>query len=140
MKMVFYVGLILVAALQAYVRLSPMDAEVWHVDPFDAEARKDGAALVRFSSSMSPTQTLEAFEAVALATARTQVLAGTPDSGRMSFITRSALWGFPDVTTIGVREAGEGSEVAIFARLRFGKSDLGVNAKRVAAWRAAVGI
>ncbi|HHB81701.1 MAG TPA: DUF1499 domain-containing protein, partial [Aliiroseovarius sp.] len=49
----------------------------------------------------------------------------------MTFVTRSRLWGFPDYTTIAYADG----RITIFARLRFGRSDLGVNAARVGAWR-----
>jgi uncharacterized protein (DUF1499 family) len=78
----------------------------------------DGAAL------------LAALDAVALATPRTTRLAGSPAESRITWVTRSALWGFPDYTTA---EAGlEG--VAIRARLRFGQGDMGVNAARLRDW------
>lgn len=138
MKIALYSILVVFIAALAYVRLSPIVADRWHVDPFEVDPPKDGGVFQRFSSQTGAIATLEAYKAVALATPRTVVLAGTPAKGRMSFVTRSALWGFPDVTTIAVRETSEGVEVAIFARLRFGKSDLGVNGKRVTAWRARV--
>jgi len=138
MKIVIYCLIIVFLAALAYVRLSHMVADRWHVDPFEIDPPKAGGLLQRFSSQMGVIATLEAYKAVALAAPRTVVLAGSPSEGRMSFVTRTALWGFPDVTTIAVRETSEGVDVAIFARLRFGKSDLGVNGKRVAAWRAAV--
>lgn len=138
MKIALYSVLIIFIAALAYVRLSPMVADRWNIDPFEVEPPKEGGVLQRFMSSLGTVATLEAYRAVALATPRTVVLAGSPSEARMSFVTRSALWGFPDVTTIGVRETVEGTEVAIFARLRFGKSDIGVNGKRVMAWHAMV--
>jgi uncharacterized protein (DUF1499 family) len=110
------------------------------VDPFEAAAPKQGGVLDRFLTSQDGQATLDAFVDVAQSTPRTKVLAGSAQQGRVSFVTRSLLWGFPDITTIGVRETPEGTEVAILARLRFGKGDMGVNAKRVANWRAAAGL
>ncbi|MBU2936938.1 MULTISPECIES: DUF1499 domain-containing protein [Pacificibacter] len=138
MKIVIYCLIIVFLAALAYVRLSPMVVDRWHVDPFEIDPPKEGGVLQRFSSQMGAIATLEAYKTAALATPRTVVLAGSPSEGRMSFVTRTALWGFPDVTTIAVRETADSVDVAIFARLRFGKSDLGVNGKRVTAWRAKV--
>jgi hypothetical protein len=42
---------------------------------------------------------LARLDEIALATPRTTRLAGSPDEGRITWITRSALWGFPDYTT-----------------------------------------
>ena len=138
MKIVIYCLIIVFLAALVFVRLTPMVADRWHVDPFEIDPPQEGGVLVRYPSPLDAAAILEAYKAVALATPRTVLLAGSSTEGRMSFVTRSALWGFPDVTTIGARETPNGTEVAIFARLRFGKSDMGVNGKRVTAWRAKV--
>ena len=54
------------------------------------------------------------------------------DQGRITWITRSLLWGFPDYTTAEVRADG----LYLFARLRFGGGDNGVNAARLRNWLA----
>lgn len=77
---------------------------------------------------------LARLDKVARATARTRVLAGSVEEGMVTYITRSAVIGFPDYTT--VRQ--EGDTLTLFARLRFGRSDFGVNAKRADAWLAAI--
>ena len=64
------------------------------------------------------------------ATPRTSVLAGSVAEGRVTYITRSLVWNFPDYTTVQQK----GDYLLIFARLRFGGSDLGVNRKRVSRW------
>ncbi|SEL31912.1 DUF1499 domain-containing protein [Pacificibacter marinus] len=130
----------LLIAAQVYVRLSPMRSETWHVDPFEVQPPAQGGALDRFTAPLQAQVALDAFASVAQSTPRTTLLAGSLQEGRLSYVTRSLLWGFPDVTTIGVRETPDGADVAVFARLRFGKSDMGVNAKRIAAWRAAAGL
>ena len=48
----------------------------------------------------------------------------------ITYVTRSRVFGFPDYTT--VRQAGDTLE--IHGRLRFGESDMGVNAARVDGW------
>lgn len=140
MKIVFLGVLALLIAAQAYVRLAPLSAETWHVDSFKASDPGQGGALEKFNTPLEAQAVLKALSAVAQVTPRTTILAGSVPEGRMSFVTRSMLWGFPDVTTISVRDAAEGTEVAILARLRFGKSDIGVNGKRITAWRAAAGL
>jgi uncharacterized protein (DUF1499 family) len=63
-------------------------------------------------------------------TPRTRWLAGSVQEGMVTYVTRSRVMGFPDYTT--VRQAGD--MVEIYGRLRFGKSDLGVNAARIDRW------
>ena len=58
----------------------------------------------------------------------------TRSPGRISWVPRSALWGFPDYTTAEVRPDG----LYTYARLRFGRGDMGVNAARLQAWAQAL--
>jgi uncharacterized protein (DUF1499 family) len=136
-------AMITVLGLIAYVRLAPSEPAVWNVSPqqsaFAQGRAKDevsaltgGAALHLGLDKGDPKAVLARLDAIALATPRTTRLAGRPDEGRITWITRSALWGFPDYTTAEVREDG----VYIYARLRFGGSDLGVNAARLRNWLA----
>jgi len=69
-------------------------------------------------------------DAVALATPRTARLFGSVAEGMVTYVTRSVVMGFPDYTT--VRQ--DGDTLTIYARSRFGRSDLGVNRKRVQGW------
>ncbi|WP_417242653.1 DUF1499 domain-containing protein [Celeribacter sp.] len=127
-------------ALQAYIRLAPVDAARWDVDPFAAPDPGEGGDKCLIDTAMTPQEALGRLAQVAQATARTRLVAGSVEAGRMTYMTRSKLWGFPDFTTIEARAVPTGAQVAILARLRFGKSDLDVNATRVATWRAAAGL
>ena len=60
------------------------------------------------------------------------------DEGRITYITRSAAFGFPDYTTVEAVTAEDGTRLAIYARLRFGQSDMGVNQARVEEWLSAL--
>ncbi|GAA3874825.1 DUF1499 domain-containing protein [Celeribacter arenosi] len=135
-----WVLLALFAAAQAYVRLSPLDPERWHVDPFAAPDPDRKGDLRRLEVPYPPVEAFERLANEAQTTPRTRVLAGSAGEQRMTFVTRSAFWGFPDLTTIGVRSSDAGAEIAILARLRFGAADLGVNGKRVSAWIEGAGL
>ena len=65
---------------------------------------------------------------------RTHVLAGSVADGRVTYITRSRVFGFPDYTTL----EQDGDRLKAYARLRFGGSDLGVNATRLERLRLAL--
>ncbi|MEM9126862.1 MAG: DUF1499 domain-containing protein, partial [Pseudomonadota bacterium] len=71
---------------------------------------------------------------IARASARTSVLAGSVSDGLVTYVTRSRLIGFPDYTTA----QQDGDTLRIHARLRFGRSDFGVNRNRVDTWLAAL--
>jgi uncharacterized protein (DUF1499 family) len=139
-KFMWMLGVVVVIALglMAYVRFAPTKAVDWHLD---LSARPQAMA------ALSPDQVtaltggayidlrhgdLARLDAIAMANPRTRRLAGSLAEGRITWETRSLIWGFPDYTTAEVQ--GEG--LVIFARLRFGSSDLGVNAKRLRQWIA----
>jgi uncharacterized protein (DUF1499 family) len=128
----------LLVAILGYIRLAPSDVARWHVDPATAfvpnnpmgqvTGQTDGATL-----HLAPADGLLAkLDAIAMATPRTQRLAGSVADGRITWVTRSALWGFPDYTTADQRPEG----IYIHSRLRFGKSDLGINAARLTDWKS----
>jgi uncharacterized protein (DUF1499 family) len=79
---------------------------------------------------------------VALATPRTRLLAGSVATGKLTYVTRSRLFGFPDYTTVSLLlpEDGGPTYLHMFARLRFGLDDLGVNGARVRDWAARGGL
>lgn len=132
---------VLVLLAMAAVRLAPSDPAAWHVDPASAEpgpgrfvVKPEGGDTDGPLLPMPPREALAALDRVARATPRTQVLAGSVEEGRITYLTRSAIWGFPDYTTVEAVPAEGGSRLVIFARLRFGESDMGVNGRRVRAW------
>ena len=129
-------ALAVIAAFAAYVRLAPSDPARWHVSPRadgpwgEVVAGRASATLRLPLESGDPNTLLARLDAIALATPRTRRLAGTVTEGRITWITRSALWGFPDYATAEVQPDG----LHIFARLRFGGGDSGVNAARLRDW------
>lgn len=114
-----------VVALLAYIRLAPTDATRWHKPIGNAETT-DGEG---WSARVVPNTSglLSDLHQGMLALPRTELVAGSVGDGRLTYITRSKLMGYPDYTTI---EQDEG-QIKLYARLRFGKSDLGVNGKRL---------
>jgi hypothetical protein len=128
-------------AAMAFVRLAPVDAARWHQSldlkvwanggPWNEVTPAKGAASLRLSPDKgAPADLLARLDAVAMATPATRRLAGSVAEGRITWETRSALWGFPDYTTAEARPDG----LYIQARLRFGADDFGVNAKRLTDW------
>ncbi|REC58451.1 DUF1499 domain-containing protein [Rhodosalinus sediminis] len=136
MKVVIWLGvlILLVAAnFAAWVRFAPSDPARWHVAP-EVTGDEDLTGGVKRRVAGAGPEALRRFDAIARATPRTQVLAGSVAEGMVTYVTRSALWGFPDYTTV----AQEGDDLIIHGRLRFGTSDMGVNRARVDRWIAAL--
>ena len=117
--------------LALYVRFAPSDTGRFHV----SGAVQSDADLEGGVKRILPGVTLAELDQIAQQTPRTKVLAGSVDDGMITYVTRSRLIGFPDYTPV---EAKDGM-VTVFARLRFGRSDLGVNRRRVEGWIKALG-
>lgn len=136
-------ALALVVLAMAYVRLAPVEPARWHTDPSaDVQAGRAGHYHVCTGGDRPAlaggADRLERLAEIAEATSRTRRIAGSVAEGRITWITRSAIWGFPDFTTAGIVETPEGLGICIHARLRFGRDDLGVNRARVEGWLAAL--
>lgn len=55
------------------------------------------------------------------------------------WVARSLIFNFPDIIWAQVRPAGAGnSELLLYSRSLYGRSDFGVNRRRVETWLAAV--
>lgn len=132
---------LLVAGGAAYVRLAPDDPVRWHVAPRLAVLEKGGAtgavlgvpggAAVQIAAA-DPAAALSRLDAIAMASPRTRRLAGSVAEGRITWVSRSRVWGFPDYTTAQITPGG----LAIHARQRYGADDWGVNAARLRDWLA----
>ncbi|WP_425101216.1 DUF1499 domain-containing protein [Tropicibacter sp. S64] len=127
-RMIFFAILILVIGGLAWIRFAPSDPAVWNVDPM-VTADQDLASGVRRRIEADEGR-FARLNGIILATPRTEVLAGGPEDGRATYVTRSLWMGFPDYTTV---QESDG-QIEIFARQRFGTSDLGVNRARVDGW------
>ncbi|MFK7916591.1 MAG: DUF1499 domain-containing protein [Ilumatobacter sp.] len=142
---------VLVAGLSVMTRRAEVKPSEWHIDPTtapptgnpnwyrvtpdsapaDRDAERDGSAPI-FTADVAALAA--AFDAVALADARVEVIAGSAADGFVTYMQRSALFGFPDFISVKFVEVSNGSSLAIFSRARDGKSDLDVNNKRVTRW------
>lgn len=127
-RRIFLAIIILGLAGLAWIRLAPSDPAVWNVDPM-VTADQDLASGVRRRVEAAEDGFLR-LNGIILATPRTELLAGGPEDGRATYITRSLWMGFPDYTTVQMDEG----QLEIFGRQRFGTSDMGVNRKRVDGW------
>lgn len=111
-----------------WYRLSPADASVERHPERDAHPPTFTASAAELG---------EAFDAVATGDERVEVLAGSVAEGHVTYVQRSKLFGFPDYVSVRFIDLPDGgSTLSVFSRARFGKSDLGVNQKRVERWVA----
>ena len=120
----------LLVAFSAYVRLAPSDPGKWHAVPGAVTNRDFPGGAMRVVGAGD--NGLARLDAIIRETPRTQVLAGSVEQGMVTYVTRSAVFGFPDYTTVRLN----GPQIEVYGRLRFGASDLGVNARRIDGWLA----
>ncbi len=131
MRKVMWLVVILLVALVGvglYARLAPSDVARWHVMPEGATPGDSAGQAVRVIEAEDGSFTR--LDEIILNTPRTEVLAGSVEDGMRTYITRTTLFGFPDYTTVAQKDG----QITLFGRLRFGKYDLGVNAKRLDGW------
>lgn len=143
------------AGISIGIRRAGIDAQKWHVDPTSAaptgnpnwyRVTPDAAPADRDPERDASSPVFEvpvaelaaAFDAVALADDRVEVVAGSAADGFVTYVQRSAVFAFPDFVSVTFSDvATGGSSLAVFSRAQYGKSDLGVNKKRVERWVAA---
>lgn len=146
LKILVLIVLAAIAGLMAYIRLAPTDPAVWHVDPMAAPVPAMNGWLLRDGDGSAPSPVfaadpvavLAALDAVAMATPRTARVAGSPEEGRITWVTRTRLMGYPDYTTASAVAGEGGTRLVIYARQRFGSGDWGVNRARIEDWVARV--
>lgn len=117
---------LLVAAGMAYIRLAPINPAAFSLGEFpkvvgDLDVAGSFTA-VRLLEGRAD-ETIAKISAAMLALPRTVAANENP----LAFVTRSAVFGFPDVTVVSVQNG----HLIVRGRLVYGKSDLGVNKARV---------
>ncbi len=130
--MFFGIVLTLVVVALGYIRLAPSDPARWHRPP-EASADKSFKSGVKRRVTAG-ADGLARLDAIIRNSPRTRVLAGSVAEGMVTYVTRTKVMGFPDYTT--VQQVGD--DLELYARLRFGRSDLGVNKARVEGWLTAL--
>jgi uncharacterized protein (DUF1499 family) len=109
----------------------------WLVCPPDTCAVEPDAASPVYA--VSADALARAFLAVAEAQPRTEVVEADPGRRLYLLRQRSAVFGFPDLISVGFRETGpDESTLIVFSRSVYGYWDLGVNRRRVEAWLGAL--
>jgi uncharacterized protein (DUF1499 family) len=147
------VVLLAIAGAALAIRAVGHDPAEWHVDPFAAERSgkpNDYLVAPEGTTAADPDRTLEPLDeppqsvmerlhAIATGEPRTEVVAGSPQEGHVTYVQRSLVFGFPDYISVRAMETEGGTALAVFSRARFGHSDLGVNRERVERWLEALG-
>lgn len=114
----------------AYVRLAPV-TPMRVTQSYRADTDIAGGYVAVRTFEGDAAEVLARVSQVALATPRTVQISDRP----LTFVTRSRVMGFPDVTQVIV----QGNRLTVHAHLVYGASDMGVNKARVLAWLEQLG-
>lgn len=129
MRMWIWIIGTLIIGLMIYIRVAPSDVSSWHVPlSFNENTTEIGGA--RRVIAGDPSTIIARLDTIIRAEPRTTVLTGSVSDGWITYIVRTKWMGFPDYVTVQSKSDG----VRIHSRLRFGRSDIGVNAARLDRW------
>ncbi|OUS37550.1 hypothetical protein A9Q94_05625 [Rhodobacterales bacterium 56_14_T64] len=134
MMLFAWMSIAAVIVVLGLIRLAPIDPLDWNTQPEFTEDKTFRGGVFRVVRT--GPDGLARFDLVASASPRTKLLAGSVEDGLATYVTRTKFLGFPDYTT--ARQ--DGDLLKVYARLRFGRSDLGVNGARIADWLDEMGI
>lgn len=124
-----------VLAFAVFIRFNPVDTGAYHrTVTFSGTVQSPNSYGVQSPAGADPAAAFQALALIITASPRTQPLAGDPAQGHVSFVTRSRLWGFPDVTNMWL----DGDQLFAHGQAVFGQSDLGVNRARLTGWMQAL--
>lgn len=144
MRILMYIVLALGAltlAAALYVRLTPVDAAQWHVDPEDVTPpTAPNFSLLAGSEAVAINAPALAVAGRVQAVAEAegaQVVGGSLGEGHVTYVVRSRVMGFPDFVSLRLVPEEDTTRLHIFSRSGFGHSDLGVNTARVQRWLTA---
>lgn len=147
-------GLFLAASVAYYlINNAGHDAPRWHRDPATVEradspndflAAPPGTTQAPIDAEApifaeQQDTLLARFDQIVRDQPRVEVIAGSIEEGMITYTQRSRYVGFPDYITVKTIAVGEGASLIVYSRSRYGKSDLGVNGKRVTKWLEAIG-
>ena len=122
-----------------FASLSPTSNPNWYLVAPQGLCRK--AAVSREGPVFPfPASELDArVRRVALGEARVKLLAEDSALRQLELEARTLFWRFPDRITIRSLDLpGGGSSLAVFGRAVYGRSDLGVNRRRIERWLSAL--
>jgi uncharacterized protein (DUF1499 family) len=135
LKLVLGACAVIVVLGLLWIRFAPIYKDSWHVT---TRAERDKAFLggvIRFLPAGDKAE-LEQLVSVVEQAPRTKHIAGDVEEGMLTYVTRTKVFGFPDFTTLWLSDAG----LHIYARVRFGRVDFGVNKARIVDWLSKAGL
>ncbi|WP_120501613.1 DUF1499 domain-containing protein [Roseovarius sp. EL26] len=129
MSAIFLILAVVTVSFGIYVRTAPSPAQTWHQLPAVIATKDLPGGAMRVVDPANRMD-LQYIHEIALQGMNTKQLSGSIEEDMITYISRSKFWGFPDYTTVRL----QGGRLELYGRLRFGRSDFGVNASRIDHW------
>lgn len=125
----------------AYIRLSKVDKNIWHVDPDIIIFNNENNSFL-LHSNIIRTETFNIDVNFLFNTLNNIIINdncekifGDINQGLVTYVCRSKVFGFPDYVSISFKAVDvKRSTIGIFSRSRFGRYDFGKNKQRVQKW------
>lgn len=131
---ILLICLVIVFMAALWVRLAPSSVARWHSGSIDTNTPRRMSYLTHVDYARPASEVLANLDKIARSEPRTRVLAGSVAAGKITYVSRSRVFGFPDYTTVTVEGEENHSTLTMYGRLRFGYSDTGVNRQRILRW------
>ncbi|MEO0912293.1 MAG: DUF1499 domain-containing protein [Pseudomonadota bacterium] len=155
MLILILLGIIGVTGYGVYfIRNVTHDPAVWHVDPrTEPPSATPNSFRVAPSAitdqpvdmeaptySVTAAQLALAFDTFVMEQPLVERIAGSLESGWITYVQRTEALRFPDYITVQFFDLGDTdtSTLALYSRSRFGHSDMGVNKARAEAWLTSI--
>ena len=134
------VVVIVVVIFLGWIRFSPSDPDIWHVDPADDDVYRAKVKLIGQNAPRFPGEAREVLENVsriALADSGVKVLDGSIDEGMITFVARKGLLGKRDYITLKAAIDVDGTKLSVLGRPKY--RELGSDSlRRIENWLSAL--
>ncbi len=133
--LLYTLGFIIVALV--VMRLIPVDTELFHEDPAEADHQRSEVRLIGREAPRFPADAdtvLETLMAIVRRDWTAGWVEGSVDEGMVTFVARSPVFGFRDFITVKATDEPGGSKLAVYARPRMNVYDWGANTRRLDRW------
>jgi len=121
MDVLIFIVLIAVILL-GWIRYSPSDPDVWHVDPADDDIHKARVKLIGQEAPRFPgeaDEVLENFQQIALSDPGVRLLDGSIEEGMITFVVRGGGLGLRDYITVKAAIDVDGTKLSVLGRPKY---------------------
>jgi hypothetical protein len=138
MTLFIIIGLLVLGLV--WVRFAPNDITKWHFDPsVEYTSKRPNYFQQDYTLETSIDDLIAKWQTPERGSEKLSILAGDLQDGFVTYMVRTPLIGYPDYVSIKIAALDSTTtSLKVLSRSRFGRSDLGLNKKRISAWIVAL--